>query len=337
MKFKSVQIDNFVKHPDAAIKAILVYGGNEGLVRDTIKRLAKSVCEDLQDAFRVAALAGEAVASDFGLLYGEYNGQSLMGGKRVIIVNNAGNDLSKELRKMLDGSNSQNLLLLSGSASLSTKSSLVKLAESSSDMAAFGCYDDKDSDIAAALRKTGLTFDPAALQLLYAKLSGDRMINLGELDKLVVYMGTAKNVTSEIVNKVISDSADSSAEDICYAALEGDRVKAQNFFDRYINEGNNPVSVLSSLTLQLMKLLLCRAGIEKGETAESAMESRLMPKIIFYRKDGFKRQLLCWNRDKLLRALELVFEAERDCKTTNMPELEIVGATLLRLAVAAKR
>lgn len=336
MKFKAVQIDNFVKHPDAAIKAILVYGSNEGLVRDTIKRLAKSVCNDLQDAFQVAELSGDAVTADFGLLYGEYNGQSLMGGRRVIIVRDAGNDLSKELRKMLDASKSPNLLLLSGAASLNSKSSLVKLADDSGDMAVFACYDDKNEDIASVLRKMGLTFEPAALQLLYARLSNDRMINLNELDKLAIYMGEAKNVTPEIVGKIISDASDSSVEDICYAALEGNKIKALAFYNRYLNEGCEPVLLVRSLMYQLMKLLLCRAGIENGESADVAMQ-RLTPRIIFYRAEGFKRQLSCWSRDKLLRALELVFEAEKNCKTTNMPAAEIVSMTLLRLAAAAKR
>lgn len=71
------------------------------------------------------------------MLYGEFNGQSLTGGRRVIIVNDAGNDLTKAIRKMLDESpNTGNLLILSGAGSLNKKSSLVKLAEDSEDMAA---------------------------------------------------------------------------------------------------------------------------------------------------------------------------------------------------------
>jgi len=336
MIYKSVQIDNYLKKPDMAVRAILVYGSNEGLQRDTIKKLAKSVCEDLQDAFRVAELNGADIAADFGTLYGEFNGQSLMGGRRVVIVRDAGNELTKELRKMLDGSKSDNLLLLSGASTLNKKSSLVKLAEDSADMAAFACYEDKNEDIYAVLRRMGMTFEPAAIQLLCSRLSNDRMVNLTELEKLATYMGDSKNVTPEIVLKIISDASDASQEDILYAALEGDKAKALVYYNRYLNEGNEAVAVMRAMMYHLMKLLVCQAGIENGEGTDKAMQ-RLTPRIIFYRADSFKRQLGIWNREKLLRALELVFEAEKNCKTTDMPSEEIVSMALLRLASAAKR
>ena len=112
MIFKSLQIENFIKKSDEKVKAILVYGTNDGLVLDTIKRIAKSVCKDLNDAFQVADLSGESVLDDFGKLYAEYNGQSLMGGRRVIIVREISNQLTKDVRKMLDESKSDNLLLI---------------------------------------------------------------------------------------------------------------------------------------------------------------------------------------------------------------------------------
>ena len=318
MIFKSVQVDGFVKKPDEKIRAVLVYGSNDGLRRDTVKRLAAAVCPDLNDPFRAAELAGGDLAADIGVLYGEFNGQSLTGGRRVIIVNDAGNDLTKAIRKMLDESpNTGNLLILSGAGSLNKKSSLVKLAEDSEDMAAVACYEDKNEDICSVLKSMGMTFEPAAVQLLCSRLSGDRMVNLNELEKLATYMGTAKNVTAEIVGKIISDASDAALDDIYYAALGGDKVKALSFY-------------------HLMKLLVCRAGIENGESVDRAMQ-RLMPRIIFYRTDAFKQQLSYWSRDKLLRALEMLYAAEKDCKTTNMPAAEVVSMLLLRLAAAAKR
>lgn len=125
-----------------------------------------------------------------------------------------------------------------------------------------------------------MTFEPAAVQLLCSRLSGDRMVNLNELEKLATYMGTAKNVTAEIVGKIISDASDAALDDIYYAALGGDKVKALSFYTRYVNEGNEPAAVVRGLTYHLMKLLVCRAGIENGESVDRAMQ-RLMPRIIF--------------------------------------------------------
>lgn len=61
---------------------------------------------------------------------------------------------------MLDESpNTGNLLILSGAGSLNKKSSLVKLAEDSEDMAAVACYEDKNEDICSVLKSMGMTLN----------------------------------------------------------------------------------------------------------------------------------------------------------------------------------
>ncbi|MBR1648256.1 MAG: DNA polymerase III subunit delta [Alphaproteobacteria bacterium] len=335
MIFKSVQIENYIKKPDDKIKAFLVYGSNDGLITDTVKRIARSVCPNLDDAFQVSELSGEDIAADFGKLYGEFNGQSLMGGRRVIMVSDASNQMTKELRKMLDETRADNLLILYAD-DLNKKSSLVKLAEEAPDMGCIACYEDKNEDIYNRLKTLDLTFEPQAIELLCARLSGDRMINLSELEKLKTYMGEAKNVTKEIVAKVISDQADCSTDDICYAVMEGNRAKAEVLYQRYITEGNEPVLIIRALSYHVMKLLNCLAGIEAGETMDKALK-RLLPPLIFYRVEPFKQQLRMWNREKILRVLSLLHDAEKDCKTTNMPTKEIVDMTLMKIAGAARR
>ena len=335
MIFKPLQIENYIKNPDPRIKAFLIFGSNDGLVLDTVKKVARSICPDLDDAFQVAELSGEDVVADIGKLYGEYNGQSLMGGRRVIMVRDVSNEITKDLRKMLDEAKSDNLLILYSDA-LNKKSSLFKLAETSDDMACVACYEDRTEDIYNTLKTMGLSFEPEAIQLLYSKLSGDRMINLAELEKLKTYMGDAKNVTPAIVSKIISDQSDSSVEDICYAAMGGDRNKAESLYQKYINEGNEPISVIRSLSFHVMKLLTCQAEIEKNESPDTAIK-KIVPPLIFYRVEPFKQQLRMWNRDKIFRALELLYDAEKDCKTTGMPTEEIVSLALMKVAGAAKK
>lgn len=42
MIFKSVQVDGFVKKTDEKIRAVLVYGSNDGLRRDTVKQIGRA-------------------------------------------------------------------------------------------------------------------------------------------------------------------------------------------------------------------------------------------------------------------------------------------------------
>ena len=52
MKIAAGAAERFVAKPDPKIRAVLVYGPDEGMVGERGRALAKGVCEDLADAFR---------------------------------------------------------------------------------------------------------------------------------------------------------------------------------------------------------------------------------------------------------------------------------------------
>ena len=64
MKLKANQIEGFIRNPDPAMQAILVYGPDDGLARERATLLAKGAVEDLDDPFLVAQLSGDDIAGD---------------------------------------------------------------------------------------------------------------------------------------------------------------------------------------------------------------------------------------------------------------------------------
>lgn len=170
MIFKQAQIDKYLKKNDPAIKAFVVYGSNEGLAAEYVKKLAATVSADLYDPFQVVYLNGSDVNADPGTLFSEYTSQSLMGGRRVIIIKDADNNLTKHFKVLLEGTPSDTLVI-AGSGSLNKKSSLVSLGESRDDMAVIACYEDRDEDVFATARamfgENGMTIGNDALQLLW--------------------------------------------------------------------------------------------------------------------------------------------------------------------------
>lgn len=339
MIFKQVQIDKFLKRPDSSIKAVLIYGTNEGLVAEYVKSFVKSVCEDVNDPFRVAYLNGADVNADSGILFGEYGSQSLMGGQRVVVVSDVDNNLTKVIKSLFETTKSDTLLILY-SGSLNKKSSLVKVGEDSEDIAVIPCYEDRDEDIFAAARakfvEGGYTLGNDALQVLCSRLSNDRKSSMSEIDKLMTYVGDRKNITLDDVTKVISDNSASSGDDVCYYAASGQVAKALASYDKLLNEGNEPISIIRSVTYHFNKLLTCMGYMEQGETIDKAL-MKLTPLVIFFRKNTFKSQVSLWPKDKLFSVLELLYKCERDCKTTNMPVEEIASYTLMQIASAAAK
>ncbi len=58
MKLSAARVAAFLQRPDQAIRAVLLYGPDTGLVRERADTLARTVCPDLKDPFRVADLSG---------------------------------------------------------------------------------------------------------------------------------------------------------------------------------------------------------------------------------------------------------------------------------------
>lgn len=339
MIYKQAQIDKYLKKPEPQIKAFVVYGSNDGLVNEYVKKLVQTVSKDLYDPFSVVYLNGSDVNAEVSTLFAEYSSQSLMGGRRVIVIKDADNNLTKHLKTMFDDSKTDTLVVIS-STSLTKKSSLVSLAEERDDMGLIACYEDRDEDIFNTARsmfiENGLTINNEALQLLCARLSNDRKTNLGEIEKLITYMGDKKNVSTEDVQNCISDQSSSSSDDICYFAAAGQSEKALKSFRKMVNEGNEPISIIRSLSYHFNKILTAKGFVEKGETIDKVMY-KLTPRVIFFRESSFKKQVAIWPRDRLFSVLELLYKAERDCKTTNMPVEEIVSYTIMQISSAAAR
>ena len=86
MKLAPARVAAFLRRPDPAIRAILLYGPDAGLVRERADVLARSVCADLADPFRIADLNGAVLAADPARLADEAAQLSLIGGRRVVRV-----------------------------------------------------------------------------------------------------------------------------------------------------------------------------------------------------------------------------------------------------------
>ncbi|MBP5353496.1 MAG: DNA polymerase III subunit delta [Alphaproteobacteria bacterium] len=339
MNFKPAQIESFCRNPNPDVKCIVLFGNNEGAIAMLQKKCAEAVCGDVNDAFRYAALEMDDVSKDGGEVYAEFHAQSLMGGRRAVVVKNADNNLAAFHKNMIPETVSENLLILS-STSLNTRSSLITWAKDRADVIIVGCYEERESDIAEdterMLHEKGLTIDMPTLQLLCSRLSPDRKINQGEIDKLAMYLGERKNVTRQDAEAAVSDVAGANIEDLCYYTAGGDVTKATAVFNRLIKEGEDASMLIRQLSYHFMKLLDCGAQIENGATTDGALKS-LRPPLMFYRKDDFTRQLRIWRKDYLMDALGKLYDCERDCKTTGMPAEEIASYTIMRLAGAAQK
>src|SRR5262249_48069801 len=95
MKLPPARVAAFMQPPDREALAVLLFGPDAGLVSERADTVARTICPDPRDPFRVADLSAAAVAADPARLADEAAQMSLIGGRRVVRVRDAGDRLAR--------------------------------------------------------------------------------------------------------------------------------------------------------------------------------------------------------------------------------------------------
>lgn len=343
MIIKSHEADRYVAKPPKDLAIALVYGPDAGLVQERAEKLLKSVVPDLTDPFNVSDLSESVLADDPARLADEAASISMMGGRRVVRVRGASNDLAELFESFMDdpvvGTKGGEALVVIEAGDLAKTSALRKLFDGHKTAVAVQCYPDSVRDLGDvvrdALRAEGLSIAPDALEDAVSRLGSDRGVTRREIEKLLLYMYGKKQVTLEDVRAVMGDEAEARSESACDAAGSGDLAKLDRELERLWVSDTQPAQVLRSAMGHFQKLLMARESAARGQSLDDVMR-RMRPPVHFSRATSFKNQAQRWSPDKLGEALDMLLEAEVLTRTTGVPAEAVTGRALMNIAAMAK-
>jgi len=339
VKVSAGRADSFVKSPPPDLRVALVYGPDEGLVRERSIKLGVSVVADLSDPFLVCELTGAEIAADPARLADEVSAISMMGGRRLIRIREAGDNIASILESVIQNTPGDALTVLQA-GQLSPRSALRKLAEKSDDAAAIACYADDAGSLDGVIRETlaenDVRITSEAAGWLVGRLGSDRGVSRSEIEKLALFSGPGSEVDLETAMASVGDSAADSMDDLIYSAGDGDSNGVDLFLMRSFQAGASSVGILRALTNHLMKLESAGVRIAQGEEAARVLKS-LRPPVFYKLERRFQGQLKIWRGNALARGLQLTLEAELQCKRTGIPEELVCGRALLQIASLARQ
>ncbi len=324
MKIEARQVEAFLKKPDPRIRGVVIYGNDDGLIAERAVALARTVCEDLNDPFRVVDIAGDVLKNDPARLADEFSALSMMGGRRVIRVRPAGEESAAALENLAAAPAGDALVVIEG-GNLTPRSGLRALAETEACLAALPCYMDSEAAleglVESAARAQGLGVDPEALDWIVERLGGDRGQTRSEIDKLLLYKANDDTKTVSLADAlaVLGDTAAVGIDDVIAATFDGELVALDRALDRVFAEGGNAVQLVRSLQRHADQLHLVAGHAAKDGNLDGAMfKARGLPRGGPVRQ-RFERHVRAWPLPRLGAALQVILEAEIQCKTTGLP------------------
>ncbi len=338
MRVTTADADRFVAKPPKNLLAALIYGPDEGLVRERAEKLARTVVEDLKDPFRVAELSGDALEKDPARLADEAAAISMLGGRRLVWVRGAGNGLAGIFERVLEEPVGESLIVVE-SGDLQKTSALRGVFEAAGNAAAVACYPDNEGGIAdllrAALKADNVAISADALDFAVAHLGADRGTTRREIEKLLLYAGPGKSIGLEEVRAILGDESEARVEAVCDALGEGDLKGLDVALEKLWSAGASATAILRPAMSHFQRLLQVKVATGRGESMDVAMRKG-WPQIHFSRAASFKAQVSRWPEERILDALDQLLDAEALSRTTAVPVEAAVGRALFNIAAMAR-
>ena len=339
VKIAPNKIENIIKNPPSEYIAYLIYGPDEGLVRERAKTIALSVVDDLQDPFNVVDLNSANIAEDPAIIADEIGAISMMGGRRLIRIRDGDNKIADILKSTFEVTDNSDNIVIVEAGDLKASSKLRKVFENLKNAAAIPCYveDAKDLSrvIATKFTENNIKIEPEALAKLASMLVGDRIMAMNAVEKIITYIGNDRNAVSmEDVIACAEDSSELFMSDLIKSCLKGDIVKSDFLLKRLLSEGIVPVAICRAIYNYLDRIAIAKTYIENGDSIDSAIQ-KLRPPVFWKEKAEFRANLNLWPISEIIRLQKHVMKEEASLKETTISANLIIDRLIFNIAKRA--
>lgn len=337
MKAVKASLSKALDQPDAATRFYLFHGADDAGSRALAGQLLKGLGAEK------FSLAGSDLKSDPAALADEAGAISLFGGRRLIWIEPAGEEIAEAVEALLEAPACESpVVAIAGS--LRKTSALLKLAETHALALSHVSYVPEGRDLERIVielgRDHGLLVNPDVARRVANSVGGNQALAAQELAKFALYLAAEPAAPRELdpdtVDLLGADSADADLMRLGDLALAGRMDALLDELSRLPQGGSETVPILRALQRRLLMLAPLRARIERGEPVGAVMTA--MGKFLFWKdKPLIQRMLSTWPAERLAEAASRVAALERQIMLRPLNDQAALGETLVTLARAAGR
>ena len=337
MIIKDFQIEKIV-NDNKSFLPILIYGPNEGLIRDHIKKIKNVYLSNVD--FEEISITGKSLDLDPNILETSANSISMFNSYKLIILESLKDKNMSEIENVVNSAPSQTMLIVKAD-NLKKTSKLRKLFESNAQCYALACYEDDAKSMMRLVdnfvKENSISIDRDIKNYLMQTLSTDRMISFNELQKIsLFYANVDANPNLEEIKNLLNDTSSNNLQKMNESVMYGNTTKSSNIISKLLSEGNNPISILRSLINYLKRLQKVKVEMKKGSNFDTAIKF-LRPPLFWKDKDSFQQHCVHWPLNKIEKNLAQLLDTEIDCKTNSKLSSILCERSLLTICHEGKQ
>ena len=315
---------------------MLLYGSNEGLIRENINKVKNIFAENNAEEI---IFTGKSIDEKPEVFNDELYTLSMFNDKKIIFIDQP---IDKNV-KLFESSfiNLPNqLLIIVVAQNLSKSSKIRKLFENSEYYLSCPNYDDdlksisqQINDLESNMKKR---FDKDIKSYLYHNLSTDRMISKSEIEKIaLLYLDSTKDPELNEIKYIFNDNAGTGLNKISQIVFSGNPKKVSILLNKIFDEGVNSVSVIRTMINYVQRIETTQIALKKTNNFDEAIRG-LKPPVFWKDKDIFQNHCRTWPIKETINNFNILVNAELRCKSDYALTNMLCERALLKIATKGK-
>ena len=307
---------------------ILMYGRNDGLKRQLTDKLNSNF--DNIEIYEEK----EILDNSNNFLENILN-KSLFSEKQIFLIKRASDKIHKIIEEIRLKEISDTIIIHSDN--LEKKSKLRSYFEKDKKLICIPFYPDNEQTLSKLafefFKKRNIPISQSNINQIVTKSLGDRENLYNELLKIENFSTSGKELTDNVIKKLINLSENHSISELIDNCLEKNKIKLIKILNENIYSNEDCIIILRTLLNKSKKILILSMEYEKNKNIDLTI-STAKPPIFWKEKETTKRQVQNWNPQKLRLLIYKINELELIIKKNFNNSLNLITDFLLAQSVS---
>jgi len=316
---------------------ILIYGPNEGLVRDNFLKLKEIFNQSNAEEI---SFTGKLINDQPEALIDEIQTVSMFNDQKIIIIEQP-IDKNIELFEEAFTALPDHTLIIILASNLTKTSKIRKFFENSEQYFSCANYEDdfrsNSQQIQNLEKSINKTLNRDIKNYLNQNLSSDRMISKNEIEKLILLYAENDQIPElENIKLIFNDNPDLGLNKISQLAFSGQPKKVSINLNKIFAEGVSPVAIIRVMLNYVLRIQTTQIALKKTNDFDSAIKS-LKPPVFWKDKDNFKLHCKKWPINQTILNFNLLVDTELNCKSDYNLTNILCERALINIAVRGQK
>jgi len=316
---------------------ILIYGPNEGLVRENFLKIREIYN---QNNTQEISFTGKLINDQPEALIDEIRTVSMFNDQKIIIIDQP-IDRNIELFDEAFSVLPDHTLIIVLASNLTKTSKIRKFFENSEQYFSCANYEDdfrsNSQQIQNLEKSINKTLNRDIKNYLNQNLSSDRMISKNEIEKIILLYAENNQIPElENIKLIFNDNPDLGLNKISQLAFSGQPKKVSVNLNKIFAEGVSPIAIIRVMLNYVIRIQTTQIALKKTNDFDSAIKS-LKPPVFWKDKDNFKLHCKKWPINQTVLNFNLLVDTELNCKSDYNLTNILCERALINIAVRGQK